>query len=72
MDIGGIRVNPVHCVPIEYVYYSEADQIVRFDSALTVRAIKAASNATTYFLGIDLFIAAVHSSHAKTTGREAP
>lgn len=50
-EIGGHTVHAVHTQPIRFVYYTEADQIVRFDSLLTFRAIKAASNATTYFLG---------------------
>jgi len=50
-EIGGYEVHAVHSHPIRYIYYTEADQIVRFDSLLTAHAIKAASNATTYFLG---------------------
>lgn len=41
----------IHSVPIEYVYYSEADQIVRFASDTILDATLAASNKTTYFIG---------------------
>lgn len=41
----------IHDVPIEYVYYTEADQIVRFQSEALLEATLAASNGTTYFIG---------------------
>ena len=46
--------NPVHHSvphPINFVYYTECDQIVRFDSLSTFRALSAASNDTTFFTG---------------------
>lgn len=46
--------NPVHHSvphPINFVYYSECDQIVRFDSMSTFHALSAASNDTTFFTG---------------------
>jgi len=50
-EIGGHAVHAVHSHSIRYIYYTEADQIVRFDSLLTFNAVKAASNATTFFSG---------------------
>ena len=50
-EIAGYPVRVIHEQPLRYVYYTEADQIVRFDSIETLHAVKAASNATTYFLG---------------------
>jgi hypothetical protein len=37
--------------PIKYVYYTECDQVVRYDSMDTFRALVAASNETTFFVG---------------------
>ena len=51
IEIAGYPVRVIHELPLMYVYYTEADQIVRFDSIDTLHAVKAASNATTYFLG---------------------
>eukprot|EP01037_Dinobryon_pediforme_P042011 gene42011-52115_t len=48
--IAGHAVTAIHEYPLRYIYYTEADQIVRFDSIDTLHATKAASNATTYFL----------------------
>eukprot|EP01036_Dinobryon_divergens_P029394 gene29394-38483_t len=50
-EIAGYPVRVIHEHPLRYIYYTEADQIVRFDSIETLHAVKAASNATTYFLG---------------------
>lgn len=36
--------------PLKHVYYTESDQIVRFDSYQTLRAVIAATNQSTYFL----------------------
>lgn len=36
---------------IKYVYYTESDQVVRFDSHETLRALSTASNDTTFFVG---------------------
>lgn len=44
-----LPVNYYH--PIRYVYYSECDQIVRFDSLVTLKALTVASNETTFFVG---------------------
>jgi len=38
-------------VPKKYVYFTECDQIVRFDSWATLQALTAASNETTFFVG---------------------
>ena len=54
IEIAGYPVRVIHEQPLMYVYYTEADQIVRFDSVATLHAVKAASNATTYFLGLFL------------------
>jgi hypothetical protein len=40
-----------HFHPIRYVYYTESDQIVKFDSMSTFHAISSASNDTTFFVG---------------------
>lgn len=37
--------------PIKYVYYTECDQVVRYDSMETFRALVAASNESTFFVG---------------------
>lgn len=37
--------------PIKYIYFSECDQIVRFDSVQTQIALTAASNDSTFFTG---------------------
>jgi hypothetical protein len=37
--------------PLQYVYYTECDQIVRFDSEETFQALLAATNETTFFTG---------------------
>lgn len=36
---------------IKYVYYTESDQVVRYDSFTTLRALTAASNESTFFVG---------------------
>ena len=38
-------------VPIDLVYFSESDQIVKFDDYTTLRALATASNDTTFFVG---------------------
>ena len=40
-----------HFVPIKYIYFSECDQVVRFDDEMTLQALTAASNETTFFTG---------------------
>jgi hypothetical protein len=40
-----------HAIPIKFVYYTESDQVVRYDSFETLRALSAASNDTTFFVG---------------------
>ena len=47
--IEGRPINFFH--PIRYVYYSECDQIVKFDSMATLHALTVASNDTTFFVG---------------------
>lgn len=42
-------INAFH--PIRYVYYSESDQIVRFDGDVTFQALRLASNDSTFFTG---------------------
>jgi len=37
--------------PVKFVYYSECDQVVRFDTLTTLRAVSAALNDTTFFTG---------------------
>jgi hypothetical protein len=37
--------------PIRYVYYTENDQIIKFDSSTTFHALVTASNETTFFTG---------------------
>ena len=37
--------------PIRYVYYTECDQIVRFDNDETFKALSVASNSSTFFVG---------------------
>jgi hypothetical protein len=37
--------------PIRYVYYTEMDQVVRFDEEETLKALSLASNSTTFFSG---------------------
>ncbi len=37
--------------PIKYIYFSECDQIVRFDSPQTLNALSAATNDSTFFTG---------------------
>jgi hypothetical protein len=37
--------------PIKYVYFTESDQVVRFDSMATMRALTAASNSSCFFVG---------------------
>lgn len=44
-----VPINYFH--PIRYIYYSESDQIVKFDNMETFRAITTASNDTTFFVG---------------------
>lgn len=41
--------NVLH--PLKYVYYTECDQIVRFDDEETLLALSAASNNTCFFVG---------------------
>ena len=40
-----------HLKPFRFVYYTEMDQIVRFDSVETFKALSAASNASCFFTG---------------------
>jgi len=48
---GGVN-NTIHHAPaIKYVYFTESDQVVRFDTFETLRALTAASNETTFFVG---------------------
>ena len=56
IDLFGYKVIPFNNIPIEYVYYSEADQILRFDSQETVDLALAVSNSTTYIIGQILFL----------------
>lgn len=44
----GVRHGPQ---PIKYVYFTESDQIVHYDSVETLHALSAASNDTTFFVG---------------------
>ena len=37
--------------PFRFIYYTEMDQIVRFDSVETFRALSAASNSSCFFTG---------------------
>lgn len=37
--------------PLKFVYYTECDQIVRFDDEMTLQALSAASNNTCFFVG---------------------
>lgn len=37
--------------PIKFIYYTESDQIVRFDNITTLSALSDASNSTTFFVG---------------------
>ena len=43
--------GPKHLKPFRFVYYTEMDQIVRFDSVETFKAISAASNSSCFFTG---------------------
>ncbi len=45
----GHPINYYH--PIRYVYFSECDQVVKFDSLSTLHALSSASNDTTFFVG---------------------
>jgi hypothetical protein len=49
--LGGYRFTPFHNTAITHIYYTEADQILRFEDDEALEATLAASNATTYFLG---------------------
>lgn len=49
--LDGHPVRPVHSHPIRYIYYTEADQIVRFDSIRTFDVITAATNDSFYLTG---------------------
>lgn len=42
---------PLHPGPLQYVYYSECDQIVRWDSLETLQAISNALNESLFFTG---------------------
>lgn len=46
----GLSAPPPSFTPIRYVYYTESDQIVRFDSLHTFDILSKASNGTTLFL----------------------
>jgi len=37
--------------PIKFVYYTESDQVVKFDSLSTLQALSSASNDSTFFVG---------------------
>ena len=47
----GHTSNTTTHAPIRFVYYTEMDQIVRFDSLSTLRAISKASNDSCFFVG---------------------
>jgi hypothetical protein len=38
-------------IPIKYIYYTECDQIVKYDDMNTFRALTTASNESTFFVG---------------------
>ena len=40
-----------HAAAIKYVYFTESDQVVRYDGMETLRALTAASNESTFFVG---------------------
>lgn len=48
---GGKRRAIIGFVPKKFVYFTECDQIVRFDSWDTLQALTAASNESTFFVG---------------------
>ena len=48
---GGKRRAFIGFVPKKFVYFTECDQIVRFDSWDTLQALTAASNESTFFVG---------------------
>jgi hypothetical protein len=43
--------SPFPFKPIKYVYYTECDQIVKFDDMTTFQALSRATNETTFFTG---------------------
>ncbi|KAJ1434638.1 hypothetical protein B484DRAFT_446535, partial [Ochromonadaceae sp. CCMP2298] len=49
--ISGVRVYPYSASPLSLVFFTEADQLVRFHSPQVKRAIAAANNGTAYILG---------------------
>lgn len=49
--LGGFPIRPIHKYPIKYIYYTEADQILRFDSLRTFDVITAATNDSFYLTG---------------------
>ena len=40
-----------HFTPLRYIYYTECDQIVKFDDIITFQALSAATNESTFFTG---------------------
>lgn len=48
---GHSKASPKQVKPFRFVYYTEMDQIVRFDSVETFRALSAASNSSCFFTG---------------------
>lgn len=49
--VRGKQRRPLVFVPKKFVYFTESDQIVRFDSWATLQALTAASNDSTFFVG---------------------
>lgn len=49
--VQGANTTTHHPPAIKYVYFTESDQVVRFDTFETLRALTAASNETTFFVG---------------------
>jgi hypothetical protein len=47
-----IKIKLIHNKPINYVFFTESDQILRFKNKLIFETIVKATNATTYFLGL--------------------
>ena len=47
----GTTITLKHYPAIKYVYFTESDQVVRFDTLNTLHALTAASNDTTFFVG---------------------
>lgn len=49
--LGNYPLYPVHKYPIKYIYYTEADQILRFDSIRTFDVITTVTNESHYLTG---------------------